>query len=85
VYRAEQSYTNLPVSAFQKGIRGNETVLKDHICKTMNDLNMRRCSLVPKNKAGADWRAIVLHVREHPEAETFNVCPPALLGSCACD
>jgi len=39
----------------------------------MNDLNMRRCSLVPKNTPGADWRSLVLHVRKHPDEETFNV------------
>lgn len=39
----------------------------------MNDLNLRRCSLVPKNTPGADWRSLVLHVRDHPDEETFNV------------
>jgi DNA (cytosine-5)-methyltransferase 1 len=71
--RAEQSYGGEPVSGFQKAIRGSETVLKDHICKTMNALNMRRCTLIPKNMPGADWRALVLHVREYPEDETYLV------------
>jgi hypothetical protein len=64
------------VSGFQKAIRGEQTVLQDHICKTMNELNMRRCSLVPKNTPGADWRALVLHVRDNPADETFNVRSP---------
>jgi hypothetical protein len=71
--RTEQPYGGEPVSGFQKAIRGGETFLKDHICKTMNALNMRRCALVPRNTPGADWRAIVLHVREHPEDETYMV------------
>lgn len=73
VCRAEQPYAGPAVSGFQKAIRGSETVLQDHICKTMNALNMRRCELVPKNTPGADWRAIVLHVRSNPDDETFNV------------
>jgi hypothetical protein len=71
--RHERPYAGEPVSGFQRAIRGKETVLKDHVCKTMNELNMRRCALVPKNTPGADWRAIVLHVRDHPADETFNV------------
>lgn len=66
-------YSSEPVSAFQQQIRGDEKELKDHICKTMNDLNMRRCELVPKNVPGADWRSLVLHVEKHPEDALFNV------------
>ena len=71
--RDQLEYAGEPVSGFQRGIRGGETVLKDHICKTMNELNMRRCSLVPKNTPGADWRALVLHVQDNPADESFNV------------
>ena len=37
-----------PVSAFQKAIRGDATVLRDHICKEMNELNLERCRCIPK-------------------------------------
>ena len=74
--RAEQPYGGEPVSAFQRAVRGSEATLKDHICKTMNPLNLRRCSLVPKNTPGADWRALVLHVDKHEEDKLFNVRAP---------
>jgi len=31
------------------------TVLTDHICKKMNELNLIRCKKIPKTP-GADWR-----------------------------
>lgn len=68
-------YSKEPISEFQREIRGEEEDLKDHICKTMNDLNMRRCELVPKDLPGADWRSLVLHVEKHPEDALFNVRP----------
>ena len=68
-----RAYSSEPVSEFQKQIRGDEKELKDHICKTMNDLNMRRCELVPTESSGADWRSLVLHVQNKPEDAMFNV------------
>lgn len=79
--RAKRPYDGQPISGFQMDIRGSQAELQDHICKTMNDLNMRRCSLVPKNTPGADWRSLVLHVRDHPDEETFNVRCSAPGGS----
>lgn len=66
------------MSDFQKAIRGTNTILRDHVCKTMNAINLKRCSLIPKNVPGADWRALVFHVRAHPEDETIDVRPPPL-------
>ena len=34
------------MSAFQRAIRGSCTQLTEHICKTMNELNLERCRLV---------------------------------------
>jgi hypothetical protein len=71
--RDNRPYAGEPVSEFQQQVRGGESELKDHICKTMNELNMRRCELVPKNVPGADWRSLVLHVEKHPEDALFKV------------
>ena len=48
-------YRTTPVSWFQKKIRGNMSVLTDHICKGLNELNLIRCKKIPK-RPGADWR-----------------------------
>ncbi|CAA3027627.1 DNA (cytosine-5)-methyltransferase 1B-like [Olea europaea subsp. europaea] len=48
-------YKGEPISWFQKKIRGNMEVLKDHIAKEMNELNLIRCQRIPK-RPGADWR-----------------------------
>nr|ACX83569.1 DNA methyltransferase [Hieracium piloselloides] len=48
-------YKNEPVSWFQKRIRGDTSVLTDHISKEMNELNVIRCQRIPK-RPGADWR-----------------------------
>ncbi|KAI3695093.1 hypothetical protein L1987_78081 [Smallanthus sonchifolius] len=48
-------YKNEPVSWFQKRIRGDASVLTDHISKEMNELNVIRCQRIPKCP-GADWR-----------------------------
>ncbi|CAH8276765.1 unnamed protein product [Arabidopsis lyrata] len=50
-----KKYKDVPVSWFQKEMRGNMTVLTDHICKQMNELNLIRCKKVPK-RPGASWR-----------------------------
>lgn len=67
-----------PVSAFQKRIRNGATVLTDHICKEMNELNLQRCSCIPKNVPGADWRVLLEIVAADPSRETFKArtsCP----------
>ncbi|EPS62932.1 cytosine-specific methyltransferase, partial [Genlisea aurea] len=48
-------YAGEPVSWFQKKIRGSMDVLRDHISKEMNELNLIRCGRIPK-RPGADWR-----------------------------
>ncbi|XP_076903483.1 DNA (cytosine-5)-methyltransferase 1B-like [Bidens hawaiensis] len=48
-------YKTEPISWFQKRIRGDESVLTDHISKEMNELNVIRCQRIPK-RPGADWR-----------------------------
>jgi len=48
-------YGTTPASWFQKKIRGNMSVLTDHICKGLNELNLIRCKKIPK-RPGADWR-----------------------------
>ncbi len=35
--------TDKPTSAYQRFIRGKATVIRDHVCKEMNDLNLERC------------------------------------------
>lgn len=61
------------MSAFQKAIRGDCTVLHDHICKEMNELNLERCRCIPKNTPGADWRVLQEIVAANPERATFKV------------
>ena len=61
------------MSAFQKAIRGDCTVLHDHICKEMNELNLERCRCIPKNTPGADWRVLQEIVAANPERTTFKV------------
>ena len=67
-----------PVSAFQKRVCGTEVVLRDHICKEMNPLNLERCRCIPKNQPGADWRVLQQIVEEDPSREKFEVgtAPP---------
>ena len=61
------------VSAFQKKIRGEETVLRDHICKQMNELNLERCRCIPKEVPGADWRCLEQLVAQDPARELYKV------------
>ena len=70
-----------PVSAFQKGIRGRATVLRDHICKEMNALNLERCRCIPKNVPGADWRVLQQIVAQDPSREKYEVCFSRDIGS----
>ena len=69
----------LPVSAFQEAIRGGAAVLRDHICKEMNELNLERCRCIPKSMPGADWRVLQEIVEAHPERTLYKV-----LQSSAC-
>ena len=62
-----------PISAFQKAIRGSATVLRDHICKEMNELNLERCRCIPKNVPGADWRVLQEIVDANPERTLYKV------------
>ncbi|KAF8404028.1 hypothetical protein HHK36_008904 [Tetracentron sinense] len=48
------AYKYVPVSWFQKIIRGYMLFLPDHIPKKLNELNFIRCQRIP-NRAGADW------------------------------
>ncbi len=68
------------VSAFQKRIRGEQTVLKDHICKEMNGLNLERCRCIPKEQPGADWRVLQQIVEKDPARENFQVKPALVAG-----
>ena len=66
------------MSAFQKRVCDTEVVLRDHICKEMNPLNLERCRCIPKNQPGADWRVLQQIVEEDPSREKFEVgtAPP---------
>ncbi len=66
-------HAGAPVSAFQMAIRGDCTVLHDHICKEMNELNLERCRCIPKNTPGADWRVLQEIVAANPDRATFKV------------
>ncbi|KAL0027901.1 hypothetical protein WJX79_001540 [Trebouxia sp. C0005] len=70
--QAEMQYAGPPVSAFQKKIRGECTVLRDHICKQMNELNLERCRCIPKEVPGADWRCLEQLVAQDPGREMFK-------------
>ena len=71
-----------PVSAFQKRIRNGATVLTDHICKEMNELNLERCSCIPRNVPGADWRVLLEIVAADPSRETFKVLTAPRQAAC---
>ncbi len=71
-----------PVSAFQKKIRGECTVLRDHVCKQMNELNLERCRCIPKEVPGADWRCLEQLVAQDPAREMYKVAP-VLFTACA--
>ena len=71
----EMAYTNPPLSAFQRTIRGDCTVLTDHVSKTMNELNLERCRCIPKNCPGADWRVLEEVVKNDPSRELFKGQP----------
>ena len=60
------------ISAFQKAIRGDCEVLRDHICKEMNELNLERCRCIPKGVPGADWRVLQEIVAAEPDRANFK-------------
>ncbi|WZN58936.1 DNA (cytosine-5)-methyltransferase [Chloropicon roscoffensis] len=68
----EMDYSEKPTSSFQKDIRVGATILTDHICKDLNPLNLYRCSLIPKNQPGQDWRALEDAVHEGRIDEKFT-------------
>lgn len=69
-----------PLSAFQKKIRGSCSVLRDHICKQMNELNLERCRCIPKEVPGADWRCLEQLVAQDPARELYQAsCRPTML------
>jgi DNA (cytosine-5)-methyltransferase 1 len=71
----EMGYSGQPVSAFQRIIRGDSTLLTDHIAKAMNQLNLERCRCIPKNRPGADWRVLEEIVKADPSRELFKGQP----------
>lgn len=66
-------YDKGPETTFQKEIRGNEVILRDHICKTLNEINLERCKHIPKHIPGADWRVLLDVVEEDPSKKLFKV------------
>ncbi|KAK9839548.1 hypothetical protein WJX84_003539, partial [Apatococcus fuscideae] len=68
----EMQYSGPAVSAFQKRIRASASVLKDHICKEMNELNLERCRCIPKGVPGADWRVLQEIVAADPSREKYK-------------
>ena len=67
--------TPLQVSAFQQHVRGDCSLLTEHISKQMNELNLERCRCIPKNCPGADWRVLEEIVKADPAREKFKVGP----------
>ena len=73
------------VSAFQRKIRGKCTVLQDHICKQMNELNLERCRCIPKEVPGADWRCLEQLGAQDPAREMYKVLLTASSTCLPCD
>lgn len=73
VSRVERCYEQEPRSHFQRRIRGDCTVLRDHISKRLNEINYRRCCCIPKNTPGADWRVLLEIVKQDPSRVTYKV------------
>jgi len=71
----ESAYTHPPTSAFQRFIRQGAGVLRDHICKEMNELNLERCRCIPKDQPGADWRVLMDIVKNDPGRELYKGQP----------
>jgi len=67
-------------SEFQRRTRGEQAVLLDHVCKTMNPLNLQRCKCIPVNTPGADWRVLLEITKQDPSREKFQVRPREVPG-----
>ncbi|KAK7283728.1 hypothetical protein RIF29_13469 [Crotalaria pallida] len=63
-----------PISWFQRNIRGDMVVLKDHISKEMNELNLIRCQRIPK-RPGADWRDLPEEKIKLSDGQVVNLIP----------
>lgn len=61
----ELDYDREAISAYQKDIRRGAGKLRHHVCKLLNELNLRRCELIPKESCH-DWR----YLRELVQAGT---------------
>ncbi len=48
-------------------------MLRDHISKEMNELNLERCRCIPKLTPGADWRVLQEIIEQHPERTLYKV------------
>ncbi|GFR46091.1 hypothetical protein Agub_g7558 [Astrephomene gubernaculifera] len=73
-------YTGEPVSAFQRDMRAAggpdaDEVVRDHIVKPMNELNLERCRCIPKGVPGADWRVLQQIVAADPSREFYKGDP----------
>ncbi|KAJ4902811.1 DNA (cytosine-5)-methyltransferase 1 [Raphanus sativus] len=72
-----KEYETDPISWFQKEIRGNTTVLTDHISKKMNEHNLIRCKRIPK-RPGADWRDLPEEKVKLSDGTVVNLIPRCL-------
>lgn len=70
--RDEMDYDKEAVSAYQKDIRRGATKLRHHVCKVLNELNLRRCELIPK-ESNHDWRYLRELVQAGKVPEKFTV------------
>eukprot|EP01025_Chloroclados_australasicus_P039559 TRINITY_DN4101_c0_g1_i11.p2 TRINITY_DN4101_c0_g1~~TRINITY_DN4101_c0_g1_i11.p2 ORF type:complete len:340 (-),score=30.56 TRINITY_DN4101_c0_g1_i11:499-1518(-) len=70
----EREYSQEAVSEYQKCIRGSCDVLKDHICKTLDELNYERCKHIPHDPR-SDWRVLLEVVKNDPTKEKFKGKP----------
>lgn len=71
----EMPFSGPPQSAFQREMRDGATMLRHHISKEMNELNLERCRCIPTNTPGADWRCLEALVRADPSREKFKGQP----------
>ncbi|KAG8239320.1 DNA (cytosine-5)-methyltransferase 1 [Ladona fulva] len=94
--KEEISYGGEPLSHFQRQMRGNQEVLKDHICKEMAPIVEARMAHIP-TASGSDWRDlpnIVVRLSDgnytkkliysHDDKKNGGGVNGALRGVCAC-
>lgn len=67
----DMAYDKQAESAFQKDIRDGATRLQNHICKVLNEVNEKRCSLIPK-ESNHDWRYLKQLVEEGEVEEIYQ-------------